>query len=434
MRLHVQHAAARLQTFTLRLQTRSSAVSRRPRYSSTLASNSCLCAWTIAGVACLVESAGLRRRRWVVAWGACLGLSLLFDRLTVGFFLGPAVLPLLWRMDRRRAVNLACGVGLAVFLTAAYYREFFLRHTGELLQQAPVGEIDVAGQVTITGGPVPALYYPLTLVDSQAGVAIGTLMIIGMLATLPGLWSAWRRDGADTLRRDPRFVLWAAILPGVLLFTFIAKKQVFYTLPILGPLAIFAASRRRLAPVALLAGLYSFVGLGMGWSHSSVPPGPVLPLEWVAPRHTLAHPPSHARFPFEEVSALLRESADPVDAILVLSEDQQLFEGYVTLAMRESFPEAAVRGVVTDPRGTYELLAEQDAFVWVRAGDRAWPSARAIERELLKDHVNIDLLPPVVDSVVAAATSFEELGRLPVGAKTEIVVYGRVPEPTDKMR
>jgi hypothetical protein len=344
------------------------------------------------------------------------------------------VFPLLWRLDRKRAVNLAWGVGLAIFLTAAYYREFFLRHTGELLQQAPVGEIDVAGQVTITGGPVPALYYPLTLIDSQAGLGIGLVMVIGMLATLPGLWSSWRRDGADTLRRDPRFVLWATILPGLVLFALIAKKQVFYTLPILGPLAIFAASRRRLAPVAVVAGLYSFVGLGIGWSHPSIPPGPILPLEWVSPRHTLAHRPSHDRFPFDEVSALLRGQKESMDAILVMSEDHQLFEGYVTLAMRESFPGAAVRGVVTDPRGTYELLAEQDAFVWVGSQGSGWPSARIIERELLKDHVNIDMLPPVVDSVVAASRSFEERGRLAAGEQTEIVVYRRVPEPSDKMR
>ncbi|HCH65752.1 MAG: hypothetical protein CL927_10750 [Deltaproteobacteria bacterium] len=396
--------------------------------------NLAVIAWTVAGVACLVESAGLRRRRWVVAWGACLGLSLMFDRLTVGFFLAPAVLPLLGRLNRTRAVNLAWGVGLAVFLTAAYYREFFLRHTGELLSQAPVGEIDVAGQVTVTGGSVPELYYLLTLVDSQAGVGIGLLMVAGLAATVPRMWASWQRDGSDALLRDPRFVLWATILPGVLLFTLIAKKQVFYTLPILGPLAVLAATRRRLAPVAVLAGIYSFVGLGIGWSHPAIPPGPVLPLHWVTPRHTLAHPPSHDRYPMAEAARLVQSTDRPIDAILVMSEDHQLFEGYVALAMREAVPGASVRGVVTDPRGTYELLAEQDAFVWVGAPDGGWPSRRDIERELLRDHVELDKLPPVVASVVEAETSFQEVGRLSIDGRAEVVVYVRRPDLEPDMR
>lgn len=391
--------------------------------------NLAVIAWTLAGVACLVESAGLRRRGWVLAWGACLGLSLMFDRLTVAFFLAPAVLPLMVRMNRARAVNLAWGGGLALFLTAAYYREFFMRHTAELVSQAPVGEIDVAGQVTVTGGIVPELYYPLTLVDSQAGVGIGLLMLVGLAATLPRLWTAWKRDGLEALPREPRFILWATILPGLTLFTLIAKKQVFYTLPILGPLAVLAASRKRLAPLAALAGIYSFVGLGFGWSHPTIPPGPVLPLEWVTPRHTLAQPPSHNRYPFGDVARLLDQSETPVQDILVMSEAQHLFEGYVALAMREAVPGASVRGVVTDPRGTYELLAEQDAFVWVGEAEGGWPSPRDIERELLRDHVALDTLPPVVESVVEAEAAFREVGRRTIDAETDLVVYVRIPEP-----
>ena len=112
-----------------------------------------------------------------------------------------------------------------------------------------------------------------------------------------------------------------------------------------------------------------------------------------------------------------------------MSEAQHLFEGYVALAMRETVAGASVRGVVTDPRGTYELLAEQDAFVWVGEAEGGWPSPRDIERELLRDHVALDTLPPVVESVVAAKSAFREVGRRTIDAETDLVVYVRIPDP-----
>ncbi len=389
-------------------------------------------AWTVAGVACLVESSGLRRAGWVMGWGTCLGLGLMFDRLTVGFFLVPAVLPLLWGAGRRQVVHLLQGGGFALFLTAAYYREFFMRHTDELLGQAPVGEIDAAGQVTVTGGSVPAAYYPLSLLDSQAGLLIGILMLSGLVMGGLAVAKTGRRSAGATALRDPRTVLLASVLPAVLLFTLIAKKQVFYTLPILGPLAVLAATHRRLAPIAVVGGLYSFVGLGLGWSLPGLPPGPILPDAWVSPRHTLAHPPSHERFPFDEALALLHDGSP--GAVLVMSEDHRLFEGYLALALREGLGDTAVRGVITDPNGTYELMAEQDAFVWVGPAGDGWPSRGDIEAELLADHYNLSELPPVAESVVAAQEAFDEVGRLPAGTDVELVVFVRKPDPTPEMR
>ena len=390
-------------------------------------------AWTIAGVACLVASQGLRRRAWVVGWGACLGLGLMFDRLTVGFFLVPAIVPLLWGLDRKRLVSVAWGVGAGLLLTAAYYREFFLRHTGELLGQAPVGEIDSAGQVTATGGLFPPLYYLLGLVDSQAGLGPGFVMLVGFATALIGVGRALRRDGSGALRSDPRVPVLAAVVPALVLFTFIAKKQLFYTLPVLGPLAVLAATHRRLSVVALVFGVASFAGLGLGQPLPGLPAGPFLPQGWVAPRHTLAQPPSHEVFPFDEATALLTREKTP-HAVLVMSEDQRLFEGYLALAIREGLPDAAVRGVVTDPNGTYELLAEQEAFVWVGAAGGGWPDTRAIERELLSDHYHLDDLPPVARSVVEAAESFVEVGRLAAGDDVELVVYTRRTDGRDAMR
>jgi hypothetical protein len=90
--------------------------------------------------------------------------------------------------------------------------------------------------------------------------------------------------------------------------------------------------------------------------------------------------------------------------------------------------------VVTDPNGTYELMAEQDAFVWVGRSGGGWPDTAAIERELIADHYDLTTLPPVTESVVGAAGDFVEVGRLEAGDGVELVVWKRQSDAADKMR
>ena len=75
-----------------------------------------------------------------------------------------------------------------------------------------------------------------------------------------------------------RTLLLAAVLPGVLFFTLIAKQQVYYTLPILGALSVLAASHRPLAWLGVIGGLWSFLALGIG----VIPGGPWMPEAWVS--------------------------------------------------------------------------------------------------------------------------------------------------------
>ena len=392
-------------------------------------------AWVAAGVAALVASQGLRSRRHVVAWGACLGLGLMFDRLTVAFFLLPAVLPLLPRAGRRGWKNLAFAAGLVLLLTGAYYREFFGRHTGELLGQAPVGEIDAAGQVTITGGVVPWLYYPLSLLDSQAGPVMGGLMLWGLGAAAREAWVA-RRSGPG----GPQSVVLAAVLVPVLFFTFIAKKQVFYTLPVLGPLAALAAARGRAAWLAAAVGVWTFGVLGTGALPGRGAIIEWMPDRWVAPRHTLAEPPSFEAWPLDAAVAALPAgpavglaagAAGPGQvgpAVLVLSLDDRLFEGFLALAIRERRPGAQVRGVITDPNGTYELLADQQALVLATPAGGGWPARADLNRELVADGYAIADLPPVAKVVAEAGEAFEETARLRAG-DLDLVVFERVSAP-----
>lgn len=388
-------------------------------------------AWTAAGLAALVASQGLRSRRHVVLWGASLGLGLMFDRLTVGFFLVPAVLPLLVGAGRRALGNLALGGGVAGLLTAAYYREFFLRHTSELLGQAPVGEIDAAGAVTVTGGLFPWLYYPLSLLDSQAGPVMGALMLWGLVAAVAAAWKGWSRGGWQ-----PWAVLLAAVLAPTAFFTLVAKKQVFYTLPALAPLAVLAATRGRATWAGVAVGTWTFLSLGTGAVPGRGVVSDWMPARWVSPRHTLAEPPSFETWPLDEAIAALPTApasgqaagaAGPGEdgpALLVLSLDDRLFEGFVALAVRERLSGAQVRGVVTDPNGTYELLSDQQALLLVTRDGGGWPGRGALNRELLADGYDLTALPPVAEAVSEAGEGFVEAARFDAG-DLDLVVFER---------
>ena len=358
-------------------------------------------AWTAAGLAFLLRSQGLRRPWEVVGWGTALGLGLMMDRLTVAFFLLPAAIPVavegLRRDGRRAALRLGGGLLVALLWAAAWYREFFLRHAQELFSQAPVGEIDAAGHVSATEGPLALLYYPLALVDSQAGPLLGGIMLVGLGAA--GLALA-RRPRLD----DPRLPLLAAVLLAGAFFTLVAKKQVFYTLPLLVPLAVLAARQRRLAWLGLAGGLWGFLSLGLGLVPGG---GPWLPVAWVAPRHVLARPPSMQRWPLERAMAALGQPAH----LAVLSQDSTLFEGFLVLAAREAFPRAPVRGVVLDPTGTYENIDAIDALLWVGPPGLAWPAAQGVREELALDHYDLSQVPPVDEVLAEAGPAFEEVGR-----------------------
>ena len=398
-------------------------------------------AWTVAGLACLVGSQGLRQRRMVVGYGLCLGVGLMMDRLTVGFFLLPALLPWLSRLrdpdGRRVAVSLGLATGTTLLLTAAYYREFLLRHADELLGQAPVGEIDAAGSVTAGGGP---LYYLLSLPDSQAGTVTGLALLVGLALFCASVWR--RRADAASLR--PALTLLCATLVPLVFFSLLAKKQVYYTLPLLGPLAVMAARSRWVGAVAVAGGVWAFGALGVGALPGARLVSWRMPEPLVAPRHVLARPPSHDTWPLDAIIRTLptqpadraaRRAAPPGSvgpSIAVFSEDDRLFEGFVTLAVREGLPGSHPRGVTLDPTGTYEMLDHSQALLWVGPAGGGWPDARDVKMELLADHYDLRELPPVADHVAAAKDQFAEVARMRSG-DLELVVFERVaPAPSPR--
>lgn len=361
--------------------------------------NLAVLAYTAAGLAFLACSDGLKRLGPVLGWGLCLGVGLLMDRLSVAFFLGPALLALLPRGGRVGLFHAALGGALAITLAGPWYAWFFATSASELLSQAPVGEIDSAGQVTVTPFPASLLYYPLALLDSQAGPLAG----LAMLAAL---------RGPRTRERD---MLLVTVGLSVAFFTIIAKKQVFYTLPALVPLAVLAG-RGRLAALAVAGGVWSFLSLGLG----VVPGGPWLPEAWVSPRHTLARPPQEQQGRLSEAV----EALGPVKHALVLSEDESLYEGFVTLAVRERWMWTEARSVVTDPFGTSEKLGTVDALLWITPTAGRWPAVRDVEAQLQADHYALDDLPPVANQLAALRPDFYEVKRVRT-EDLDIVVFHR---------
>jgi hypothetical protein len=351
--------------------------------------------WTAAGLAALIASQGLQRRRFVWLYGASLGVGLMMDRLTVAFFLLPALLPLLRTAGRRGWMHLAQAAGITVLIAGAYYREFFLRHSFEIMSQAN-------GVLAESSGLLSWLYYPLTLLDSQAGPVLGIVLILGLIGPMS----------------KARSVLLASVVGGLVFFTVVSKNQVFYTLPILAPLAALASTRSRLAWVGVLGGVWGFLAVGVG----VVPGGPWMPETWVTPRHTLARPPIA---PEVDLGPAVVALGDNPKGISVLSEAHHLYEGFLLLAVREQWPDATVRGVVTDPQGTFEQFHEMDAFLWVGPEGSLWPTSTSIIAEMEDDHMDVQSMPPAPRVVQSGASDFVEVGRWNAGHSKDLVVFHR---------
>jgi len=99
--------------------------------------------------------------------------------------------------------------------------------------------------------------------------------------------------------------------------------------------------------------------------------------------------------------------------ILVLSQDQQLYEGFLILRVREAFPHAKVRGVVLDPIGSVEFFREIDHFVWMGPPTGTWPTVGGIQAELIGDHYQLDELPDIAEKVANAQSQYQEIFSAP---------------------
>lgn len=354
-------------------------------------------AMTALGLVCLVESSQFTHRKWSLAWGAVFGSALMLDRLTVLFYLGPACLYVFITTNwRSKAVRRTIFYSSLVFLacTVAYYREFFIRHSAELLSQAPTGEIDSTGTLMESVNPVPSLYYLFSVFDTQAGWGIGLLMIAGVIAALK------RRDNTDWL-------LLAAVLPGVLFFTAVAKNQVYYTFPMLVPLALLAGRFPRASWLGIVCGFMLWLQQGVGLISTEAYTQPRIPKAYVEPSYVLARPPTAQSYSVDEI--VDRIDGQPSE-VIAFSEDQRWYEGFLVLQLRERL-DGHIRGITADPIGVWEFSDEAEYLVWVRPDDvnSSFPQAGSITAELISDHYEVETLPPIASKVSDLESAFTHI-------------------------
>ena len=299
------------------------------------------------------------------------------------------------------------GLLAAGCLSVAYYREFFIRHSAELFSQAPVGELDSAGSLIVQDNAIPWLYYPLSILDSQAGLIIGSLMLIGLFSSMI------RKKSLDMK------ILLASVFVPLLLFTIIAKKQPYYLMPALVPLSVMAAYFSRLSVLSIGFGIFSWLSLGMGLFEY---PSSIFPENWTAPKYVLSKPPSFLDW---DVDELLEEIATDTKEVVVFSEDQMFFEGFVVLSLREKI-DGNVRGITQDPIGVWEFNQEAKYFVWVTQEKitEDWPRKSQIEVELISDHYQLSELPEISTMMMEQKQHFQKTGEW-AKEKCRVVLFQR---------
>lgn len=390
--------------------------------------NVAVCAWVTVGALCLVRSRGFSDRWWSVAFGAACALGLLMDRLSLALFLGlPALVEVaaaLRAQDRgRRVRNLAVATVALLALSGWWHWEFVQHHLAELTSQGGVGEIDSAGVQTETRNPwalTSLLYYPAILLDEQAGLVPGLWLLVALGLSLGGL-------------RDRRRVLLVVVLGALALFTVIQKKQVYYTIPLLGCLAVLGADRLRawprlgpvLAAAVLVSGVHQLgtrlwgTGLPLPVPVARVLGEPALPAAWADRRFTQARQPHQLSLP---VDALI--DALPPGDLVVFSDDHAWFETYLVLQLRERRPGDDIRGLISNPHGTYEWFRTTAAFVTVTSAPReVYPSAATLAAALEQRDYVLDELPPVIDVIEAGGAELDLVASWPLAHGPTLRVF-----------
>ena len=421
----------------------------------------------IAQLACLglvllaaQRSRGFQHMGWSLTAGLGLAAGLLTDRLgTAPFVALPLLMVLLpaappsapqqrvrippqadaalperprWRVPWK---GLLAFVLVLVVIAGPWYLQWLDTQLQEVSSQLTAGEIDAAGDLTERPAKLGPrwLYYPLVLLDSQAGPVLGGWMLLALVAaTLRSVrrgQGAVRRPGTDGL-------LLACVLSGWLVFTFIQKKQVFYTLPLILPLAVLGGRlvarcgfvRLPLLLLLLAAGLHQY-----GWRlwdrgpHTLLAlgsPDPI-PLAWVYPRHTMARAPSDLRLPMD---AWRHSIGDCERKLVVYSDHHAYYEGFVSLALRQEYPSCGIHGLRGDPNGTYEWFRVADAFLVIRDGPAGqWPSEGDMQAALDADHYSTDALPPVVEMIVNHQPAWKEEGRWLLDDGASATLWKRTP-------
>jgi len=392
-------------------------------------------------MALLLAGPSLRRLRGAVLFGLVAGLGLLCDRVVFAIYLLPPVLALLVlyrsQIEQRAALlkGLMISLCVAILSSGYYYGNFLTSHLDEILTQLS-GEVDATGLETATYSPLSLrglFYYPLSWVDCQMGPALAAVTALGL-----GLYAV---KGRRTLEREPRVLLEAWLVGGLVLLTVVGKKQPFYSIPILAPAAILAAvgwsslrTRSLRAAVAAAVILLSVHQLLFLTQHRGLVPSPgrwswlagssPFPAQWLGYEYTQAAAPFEQNLRLDKAVDLCQGVADPGRPYtLLFSEGGAAEEGQLMPTLRLALDTRLVEGVrKSPPEAIAENLLNSSCFIYVGVEGRPWPSASSVAATM--DRFNAGALPEaLLTSLENMRSRGELLGSwMSVGAE-EVHVY-----------
>jgi hypothetical protein len=258
-----------------------------------------LAAMVTVALAVLVGSDDLKRRGLALVFGVVCGLGLL-TKPTFGLYVAPVALVALARGGRRAASGLALAVVVAAALSIPWYgpRLFGLSAQVEARSFAQAAESGHPDPWTLTG----LLFYPRWL-GYQMGLVATALAVVGLVvAAVQRRW----------------VLLVAAGVPSVGI-ALIQNKNLRYSLPLLGVLAVLAALglgalptrvRRPAAVVLVVVGVVQVSAVLSGVPANVQVPG--LRTDWVP-----SSPPQRADWRHRQILALL--DADRRGAPVIVS-------------------------------------------------------------------------------------------------------------------
>ena len=352
-------------------------------------------AWVTVAAVALVRSHGYLIRRWSLLFALACAVGLMMDRLSLALFIAlPALIE--WMVGirvgqhRRRNTNIVIALALLLVLVGYWHWEFVNLHWQEIASQG-AGEIDSHGDYTELRDPsslFSLLFVFGVLLDGQAGLVLGAMGLIALGYTLFNLSpvSNNKRGRQAGLR-----VAVSVVATSFVIFSVIQKKQVYYTLPMLGCLAVVTAEfvcRFRLYKVVvcclILSGVHQ-IGYRMFGTGLPLPAivgealgGHSITGAFGDGRYPQAHEPQHLALPIDAVADRL-----PAGDVITFSDNPTWFEGYVTLQLRERMVGHQIRGIVGDPTGSWEWFRTVSSFVVVRSGaSMDWPSTIEIDTAL----------------------------------------------------
>ncbi len=340
---------------------------------------------------------GLNSRRDAVLFGLICGAGLLVDRMVFAVYLLPPLLFAGRGWLRDRSLRPLGALAVAALVAAPFYVRFARNHLGEITSQ-------LGGEVTSVGAESQSLpawtplglgYYPLSFLEGQMGLVLGLATIAGIALHL-----AKRQP-------DPRLRLVEAWgLGGLLIVTLVAKKQPFYSIPLLAPLAVLAAMGWRAVPLrSLRIGIVAIVALASLHQATFLTRGEGLlpsPGRWVWFAGASPFPPSFLGHEYTMAWANREQDlrlehaaelcADTAPYTLLHSDAHGAYEGQVMPTLRLLRDTRLVEGALMAPGAFVEHADQAGCFVYITDSDREWPDAGSVAA--LYDSRGIGQPPP----------------------------------------